>query len=113
MEIKDIQNQNDLIIANVVQTLEKTINNQDLTIKQFNIFNALDALNIVSKSLKKEALLMQNFKIGQINKSAISCFLCEKLNDKTDFFYSLTLKDQELCLCSICCASIKTMEINK
>jgi len=108
MEIIDVKNENDLIISNAIQSLQNALNIEDLNTKQLNVLNACDALNIVSKSLKKEVILKQNFKIDKsINSDAKSCFLCEKQNDKTEFFYSLILKDQVKDLCSVCCSSIE------
>lgn len=109
MEI-NIESTNDLIISNVIQILEKTLNNQDLTTKQFNISNAQEALTRVAESLRKETVLSHKFEIDQTIKiTAKQCYVCEKVNDKTDFFYNLTLNDQvkELDLCSICLAALK------
>lgn len=109
MEINKLESTNDLLIANVIQTLENTLNNQDLIVQQFNIFNAQDALSRVAESLRKETVLTHNFEIDQTIKiTAKQCYVCQKVNDKTDFFYNLTLNDEvnDLDLCSTCRASL-------
>ena len=111
MEINKLESINDSIIEHVIQTLEKTLNNQDLTAKQFNIFNAQEQLSRVAELLRKETVLSHNFEIDQTVKiTAKQCYVCEKVNDKTDFFYNLILNDRakDLDLCSICSASLKT-----
>lgn len=117
MEINKLESTNDLIIANVIQTLEKTLNNQDLIIKLFNISNVRDLLTLVDESLKKESLLTQNFEISKtVNINAKQCYVCEKLNNKTDFFYCLILEDQtkHLDVCSDCSASLEfNSKLNK
>lgn len=86
MEINKLESTNDLLIANVIQTLENTLNNQDLIVQQFNIFNAQDALSRVAESLRKETVLTHNFEIDQTIKiTAKQCYVCQKVNDKTDF----------------------------
>ncbi len=111
MEINKTESTNDLIIKHIIQTRKKTLNNEDLTVKQFNIFNAQEQLSRVAESLRKENVLSHNFEIDQTIKiTAKQCYVCEKVNDKTDFFYNLILNDRtkDFDLCSICSASLKT-----